>query len=404
MVYKGTFQGRSVAVKRLLQDFVTVASREVALLQESDDHPNVIRYFYQEQRDTFLYIALELCPASLEDIIARPNTFTEISAYFQPKRALAQIAAGLRHLHALKIIHRDIKPQNILVSQPKNGAQRMLISDFGLCKKLGHEETSFLPTQHGPLAAGTVGWRAPEILRREVDLDISSTESLGGAGTRGEPNGSSVGDSGTSTGTNREGRTRLTKSVDIFALGCLFFYTLTGGEHPYGGPFERESNILRDNKDLTWLEKFGEEGEELRDLIERMLASDPRTRQVSRCLQDGGVHEVHADVFYPLYRPDTSAILIHPFFWTPARRLGFLQDASDRFEIMERDPPEKGLIALETGAFGIVGTDWQRRLDKIFLDNLGRFRKYNGKSVQDLMRALRNKVHHALPYCLRWLN
>lgn len=93
-----------------------------------------------------------------------------------------------------------------------------------------------------------------------------------------------------------------------------------------------------------------------------------------------------------LYRLDTSACLVHPFFWTPARRLGFLADASDRFEIMERDPPEKGLVALETGAYDVVGIDWQRRLDKIFLDNLGKFRKYNGKSVQDLLRALRNKV------------
>jgi serine/threonine-protein kinase/endoribonuclease IRE1 len=43
VVYKGVFQGRAVAVKRLLQDFVTVASQEVSLLQASDDHENVIR-------------------------------------------------------------------------------------------------------------------------------------------------------------------------------------------------------------------------------------------------------------------------------------------------------------------------------------------------------------------------
>lgn len=92
------------------------------------------------------------------------------------------------------------------------------------------------------------------------------------------------------------------------------------------------------------------------------------------------------------FRPDTTTCLIHPFFWNPARRLTFLQDASDRFEIMCREPREQGLIELETGAFDVVGNDWHSRLDKTFIENLGKFRKYDGKSVQDLMRALRNKV------------
>jgi len=47
---------------------------------------------------------------------------------------------------------------------------------------------------------------------------------------------------------------------------------------------------------------------------------------------------------------------------------------------------------LETNASGIVGNDWHSRLDKVFDENLGKFRKYDGKSVQDLLRALRNKV------------
>jgi serine/threonine-protein kinase/endoribonuclease IRE1 len=59
---------------------------------------------------------------------------------------------------------------------------------------------------------------------------------------------------------------------------------------------------------------------------------------------------------------------------------------------MCRDPKDYNLVALEADAFQIVGSDWQARLDKIFLDNLGKFRKYDGKSVQDLLRALRNKV------------
>ncbi|CAE6531386.1 unnamed protein product [Rhizoctonia solani] len=356
VVYKGSFQGRSVAVKRLLHDFVTLASREVALLQESDDHPNVIRYYYEEHRESFLYIALELCPCSLSDLVERPQMFPDVVGSFDAKRALSQVTAGLRHLHALKIVHRDIKPQNILVSA--RGA--MLISDFGLCRKLEVDQTSFMPTAFGGAAAGTAGWRAPEILRGEVNVDMAALDvSNGGIGSN----------SGSGSG-NAPSGTRLTRSVDVFALGCLYFYVLSGGDHAYGDRFERDVNILRDEKRLGWLERLGEEGFEAIGLIGKMLSPDPKKR------------------------PDTTKCLTHPFFWTPSRRLAFLQDASDRFEIMERDPREPGLVALETGAVEIIGNDWQRRLDKMFIDNLGKFRKYDVTSVQDLLRALRNKKNH----------
>ncbi|KAB5588723.1 Serine/Threonine-kinase/endoribonuclease Ire1 [Ceratobasidium theobromae] len=357
VVYKGRFQGRSVAVKRLLHDFVTLASREVALLQESDDHPNVIRYYYEEHRENFLYIALELCPCSLSDVIERPQIFPDIVGSFDAKRALSQVTAGLKHLHALKIVHRDIKPQNILVSA--RGA--MLISDFGLCRKLEVDQTSFMPTVYGGAAAGTAGWRAPEILRGDVNVDMAALDvSNGGTGSNSNSSANGGGTSGT----------RLTRSVDVFALGCLFFYVLSGGDHPYGDRFERDVNILRNEKRLGWLERLGEEGMEAMNLIGKMLSPDPKKR------------------------PDTTSCLMHPFFWNPGRRLAFLQDASDRFEIMERDPREPGLVALETSALDIVGTDWQRRLDKMFIDNLGKFRKYDVTSVQDLLRALRNKKNH----------
>ena len=273
VVFKGSLQGRAVAVKRLLQDFVTLATREVSILEESDDHPNVIRYFYQEAQANFLYIAIELCPASLADIIEHPDNFTDIAVAFDPKRALRQITSGLRHLHGLKIIHRDIKPQNIMVSSPKNGQNhRMLISDFGLCKRLEVDQTSFMPTAFGAMAAGTVGWRAPEILRGEVRLDDPDTSQ--------SSRGSVATMNGSNTPSSSSKPMKLTKAVDIFALGCLYYYCLAGGSHPYGDRFEREANIMKNTKSLSGLEHFGEEGTEATDLIGGMLDPQASSRYV----------------------------------------------------------------------------------------------------------------------------
>ncbi|KAF8802399.1 kinase-like protein [Phlegmacium glaucopus] len=372
VVFQGSFQGRPVAVKRLLRDFVTLATREVSILQQSDDHPNVIRYYYQESQLDFHYIVLQLCPASLVDIIeirrgsegltesdSRREEWKDIAREFDPKRAMRQMTSGVRHLHGLGLVHRDIKPQNVLVSSSggRGGTgYRMLISDFGLCKKLDMDQTSFLPTTNGAMAAGTVGWRAPEILLGEAKLDELST---------GEHNSTSSPSPGTTATTPT---TRLTKSVDIFALGCVFYYILTNGGHPYGDRFEREVNIINDNKDLSLLPI--KEATEAYDLITSMLHPQPPQR------------------------PDIKICLLHPFFWDPAKRLGFLQDASDRFEVMCRDPKDAALIRLERDAGNVVGDDWHQRLDTVLVENLGKYRKYDGKSVHDLLRALRNKKNH----------
>ena len=258
----------------------------------------------------------------------------------------------------------------------------MLISDFGLCKKLDVDQTSFYPTANGAMGAGTVGWRAPEILRGDVKLDeVPDEHSLSSRGST-----STIGGSASSGGAPATGkRTRLTKSVDIFALGCLFYYTLTNGGHPYGDRFEREVNIMKNAKNLDGLATFGEEGTEASDLITQML--DPEASE--RCVVFSFLWSARLNFFY---RPDTTTCLLHPFFWDSSRRLNFLQDASDRFEIMCRDPKDPNLLNLEKDAINIVGPDWHARLDRAFTENLGKFRKYDGKSVQDLLRALRNKA------------
>lgn len=63
-------------------------------------------------------------------------------------------------------VHRDIKPHNVLLSQPDTGGNvKALISDFGLCKKLTAGRISF-SRRSG--AAGTEGWIAPEMLDEDM--------------------------------------------------------------------------------------------------------------------------------------------------------------------------------------------------------------------------------------------
>ncbi|KAL9634857.1 MAG: hypothetical protein Q9164_003832 [Protoblastenia rupestris] len=381
VVYKGTFGGRDVAVKRMLREFYDIASHEVGLLQESDDHPNVIRYYDKEEDSQFFYIALELCPASLQDVVERPQDYPEmISTSLDKPEMLKQITAGLVYLHTLKIVHRDIKPQNILVSAPKSNPlyplaiqqPRLLISDFGLCKKLEADQNSFRATTAH--AAGTSGWRAPELL---VDDDPNL-----------KPTSSTATDNSEPLIIDTQTKRSATRAIDIFSLGCIFYYCLTNGQHPFdtGDKYMREANIVKGLYNIDALGCLGDYQWEARDLIESMLRLNPKQR------------------------PDAANILRHPFFWSPARRLEFLCDVSDGFEhekfqldtYLKTNPSAEAsseyLEYLESCASQVLEPhhrgDFLRVLPHEFVLTLGKQRKYKGGSLLDLLRALRNKRSH----------
>ncbi|SCV58744.1 probable IRE1-protein kinase [Fusarium fujikuroi] len=360
LVFAGKFDGRAVAVKRMLIQFYDIASQETRLLRESDDHPNVIRYYSQQIRDGFLYIALERCAASLADVVEKPNYFRDLAnaGRHDLPNILYQITNGISHLHELRIVHRDLKPQNILVNMGKDGKPRMLVSDFGLCKKLEGGQSSFGATTGR--AAGTSGWRAPELLldddAREGAMMEASTQSGSGS---------------VLVDDNMMPR-RATRAIDIFSLGLVFFYVLTNGSHPFdcGDRYMREVNIRKGQYNLDLLDSLGDFAYEAKDLIASMLEADPKNR------------------------PNAKEIMAHPFFWSPKKRLAFLCDVSDHFEKEPRDPPSPALAELERHAGDVTRSDFLKVLPRDFVDSLGKQRKYTGSRLLDLLRALRNKKNH----------
>lgn len=327
-VFRGRFDGRLVAVKRILPECFDVAEREVQLLRESDEHPNVIRYYCTERDKLFTYIAIELCAATLQQYVEDPSCHVGLS----PVTVLQQTMCGLSHLHSLNIVHRDLKPRNILLSQPGPlGRVRALISDFGLCKKIPEGRTSFSLRSGIP---GTEGWIAPEVL-----LDTPGNNP-----------------------------TRCDQAVDVFSAGCVFYYVVSRGQHPFGDTLRRQANILTGEYFLTHFLEDVHDDVIARDLIERMISGDPESR------------------------PSTSSILKHPFFWSPDKQLQFFQDVSDR---IEKEAPDGSLVVrLETAGRAVVRTNWRMHISVPLQTDLRKFRTYKGNSVRDLLRAMRNKKHH----------
>lgn len=118
---------------------------------------------------------------------------------------LIQIADGLEYIHSQKLIHRDIKPDNILITKEAT----IKLSDFGLSKQLSSQNTL---TMSG--FRGCQYYAAPEIL----PLFIVGGPSI-----------------------------KASSSSDIFSTGCVYFVFLTRGTHPFGVSTEILSNIGKNN-------------------------------------------------------------------------------------------------------------------------------------------------------------
>ncbi|MFS8034228.1 putative protein kinase IRE1 family [Helianthus anomalus] len=344
VVLEGIYEGRKVAVKRLVRAHHDVAFKEIQNLIASDQHPNIVRWHGVEYDQDFVYLSLERCACSLYDLI---QMYTDSSQNVGPTntrmmddvmhgvrlwrsngypspillKLMRDIVAGLVHLHELGIIHRDLKPHNVLIVKEKILCGKL--SDMGISRRLVGDMSSL---GHHATGSGSSGWQAPEQLL------------LG----------------------------RQTRAVDLFSLGCVLFFCITCGRHPFGDHLERDVNVAKNRVNLFLVEHIPEAV----NLFSQLLNPNAELR------------------------PKASEVLHHPLFWNSEIRVSFLRDTSDRVELEDREVSSIILGALESKGSIALGGKWDEKMEPEFIANIGRYRRYKYNSVRDLLRVIRNKLSH----------
>jgi hypothetical protein len=194
------------------------------------DHPHVIPVYYTGEEDGVAYIAMRYVAG--DDV----RTLVRRQGPLAPDRAVrivTQVAAALDAAHAAGLVHRDVKPANVLLGQDDH----VYLTDFGLTKHVVSEAGN---TREGHWV-GTLDFVSPEQIRGE----------------------------------------RVDARADVYALGCLLYYTLAGRP-----PFEREGDEAKLWAHLSeppprLTDAVPDARPALDDVLQRALAKDPGERYQS---------------------------------------------------------------------------------------------------------------------------
>jgi serine/threonine-protein kinase len=194
-------RGEPVAIKVMHPRLATALGaerflREIAFVG-SMAHPLIVPLYDSGSSGDILYYSMPYVEGeSLHQRLERDKRLALEDAL----RITHDIAAALGYAHGRGVLHRDVKPENILLA-----GGRALVADFGLARAIGAADYQKL-TQTG-IIVGTAYYMSPERLREETDLD---------------------------------------ERTDVYSLGCILYEMLTGGP-PFTGPSLKEvaTRIIR---------------------------------------------------------------------------------------------------------------------------------------------------------------
>ena len=227
---------RKVALKLLPKEFASNETLRERFLREAKslaalDHPHIVRIYAMGEDAGHYYAAMEFIDgSSLQDILDQKKRLSVGDAV----QITLVCASALEHAHSLGIVHRDVKPANILVS--RNGMAK--VADFGLVK--------LIQADMSMTATGT-GLGTPEYMAPEQSYDARTA----------------------------------TPASDVFSLGAMLYVMLTG-ELPYKGSSVVEFLTAKQSGKYAPAKSLNSEVPERLDLIiHRTLVPEPTQRYAS---------------------------------------------------------------------------------------------------------------------------
>ncbi|HKP16399.1 MAG TPA: serine/threonine-protein kinase, partial [Gemmatimonadaceae bacterium] len=260
--------GRSVVVKVLppeLAGEVNAArfQREIAVAAHFQ-HPHIIPILSAGADESLLYYTMPFVQGeSLQQRMTREGALPAADAY----RLLAEVADALAYAHARGVIHRDVKPSNIMIA-----GEHAVLVDFGVAQAM--EEAIAARITGTGYYVGTTQYMAPEQFAASSDVD---------------------------------GR------ADVYSLGVVIFEVLTGRfpDEDTSGGVAPQSRKYRTQRTLRTLAGIRPEiSQELSDLVEKALAPEPGARLASAAALRDGLEAALAQPKRPFYRRPVGIVAL----------------------------------------------------------------------------------------------